>query len=104
MTPGSRTSDLPRRAVSRRSGRAARPGVAQRLVAREPRSPAASGAPREQLQLITLADRGPTVVHAELGVDVLLVGAHGVQGHHKLTGDLGAAEVSAEKAEHVQLP
>ena len=31
------------------------------------------------------------------------MGAHGVQGHHKFTGDFGAIQVSAEKAEHVQL-
>src|SRR5437764_13372295 len=74
-----------------------------RLVAREPPGPEASGAVREQLQLIALADGGPTVAHAELGVDVLLVGAHGVQGHDKFTGDFGTAQVSPEKAEHVQL-
>src|SRR6266581_3148559 len=65
--------------------------------------PEASGALREQLQFVALADGGPAVAHAELGVDVLLVGAHGVQGHDKLTGDLGTAQVSPEKAEHVQL-
>src|SRR5437899_10899839 len=103
MTPGSRTSDIPRRAVSCRSRATVRAGVAQRLVARKPVGPEASRTPREQLQLVTLADGGPTVVHAELGVDVLLVGAHGVQGHDKFTGDFGAVQVSAEKAEHVQL-
>src|SRR2546430_1979858 len=93
MTPGSRGSTSP----------SARAGVAQRTVARKALARAASGASREQLQLVALADGGPRVVHAELGVDVFLVGANGVQGHDKFMGDFGTAQVGGEKAEDVQL-
>ena len=58
---------------------------------------------RQQVELLGPADRRPTVVHAELGVDVLGVRAHGVQRHHELAGDLRTAEVGGEQPEHVEL-
>ena len=48
------------------------------------------------------ADRGPAVVHAELGVDVLSVRPDGVQRHDELASDLRAAQVGSEQPEHVQ--
>ena len=65
------------------------------------REPSAAG--RQQVELLGPADRCPAVVHAELGVDVLGVRAHGVQRHHELAGDVRAVQVGAEQPEHVQL-
>ena len=56
-----------------------------------------------QVELPGPADRRPTVVHAELGVDVLGVGPHGVQRHHELAGDVRAVQVGSEQPEHVEL-
>ena len=59
--------------------------------------------PRQQVELLGPADRSPTVVHTELGVDVLGVSPHGVQGHDELAGDVRAVQVASEQPKHVQL-
>ena len=41
----------------------------------------------EQIEFLSAANRCPTVVHAELGVNVFGVGAEGVQGHDQLAGN-----------------
>ena len=62
-----------------------------------------SRSPRQQVELLGPADRRPPVVDAELGVDVLGVGPHGVERHEQLAGDLRAVQVGAEQPEDVEL-
>ena len=71
-----------------------------RCTAGDPGSTAASAA---EVELLGPADRCPTVVHAELGVDLLRVASHGVQGHHELAGDVRTVQVGSEQPEHVKL-
>jgi hypothetical protein len=47
------------------------------------------------------AYRRPTIVHAELGVDVLGVSPHGVQGNDELASDVRAVEIASEQPKHV---
>ena len=46
-----------------------------------------------QVQFLGPAEGRPTVVHAKLHVNVLRVGPQGVQGHHELASDVGAAQI-----------
>ena len=55
----------------------------------------------EQIELLGPADSCPTVVHPELGVNVIGVRPQGVQGHHELTGNLRATQVGSEQPQHV---
>ena len=55
----------------------------------------------EQIELLSPAHRCLTVVHPELVVNVFGVGTHGVQGHHELAGNVRAAHVGSEQAQHV---
>ena len=57
----------------------------------------------EQIELLSPADGCPAVVHPELGVNVLGVGAQGVQGHHEFAGNVRAAQVGSEQPQHVKL-
>src|SRR6185437_13347133 len=56
-----------------------------------------------QVEFPGAADRGPAVVHTELGVDVLSVSPNGVQRHDELASDFRAAQVRSEQPKHVQL-
>ena len=58
---------------------------------------------RQQLELLRAFDRCPTVVHPELAVEVLGVGAHSVQGDGELAGDLGTVQIGSEQPQHVEL-
>jgi hypothetical protein len=49
------------------------------------------------------AYRRPTIVYAELGIDVLGVSPHGVQGHNELASDVRTVQVASEQPKHVQL-
>ena len=70
-----------------------------------PASPAqALLGPRRQAQFLGPAKGRPTVVHAELHVDVLRVGPQGVEGHHEFASDVGAAQVGPKEPKHVQFP
>ena len=57
----------------------------------------------QQLEFRGSPDRGPTVVHAELGVDVLGVSPHSVERHHKLAGDVRTVQVGSQQSKHVKL-
>src|SRR5688500_13237170 len=57
----------------------------------------------EQLQLLGPVDRCPTVVHAELVVDVFGVGSQRIQRHHQFAGDVWATQVGSEQSQHVKL-
>jgi hypothetical protein len=67
-----------------------------------PSAASATAGPRQQVELGCLSYRRAPAVDPELGVDVLGVGAQGVQGHAELTRDVGAVEVGGEEPEHVQ--
>lgn len=56
-----------------------------------------------EVELLGPADRGPTVVHTELGVDVLGVRAHGVQRHHELAGDIRPIQLGFQQPKNVAL-
>ena len=58
---------------------------------------------RQQVEFRGPADRCPAAGHGELGVDVLGVRPHGVQGHHELAGDGRAVQLGSEQPEHVEL-
>jgi hypothetical protein len=55
-----------------------------------------------QVELLGLADRCPTVVHTELGVDPVGVSPYGAQGDDELASDVRAVQVGSEQPEHVQ--
>ena len=57
----------------------------------------------KQAELVGPSYGRPTVVDAELGEDVVGVGAHGVQGHAHLARDVRPAEVAAQQPQHVEL-
>ncbi len=57
----------------------------------------------QQPQLAPSAHGGATVVDAELGVDVLGVGAQGVERHEQVPGDLGTVEVGGQQPEDLEL-
>jgi hypothetical protein len=49
------------------------------------------------------ADRRPTIVYPELGLDILGVSPYGVQRHHKLPGDIRTVQVGTEQSKYVEL-
>ena len=51
----------------------------------------------QQAQLVAPADRGATVIDAELRVDALRVGTQGVDRHEQVPGDLGTVEVGGKQ-------
>jgi hypothetical protein len=57
----------------------------------------------EQIELFSPMNGRTAVVHPELGVHLIGVRPHGVQGHHERTGNLRAAQVGPELPEHVKL-
>jgi hypothetical protein len=57
----------------------------------------------EQIEFLSPADRCPTVVHPELGVNVFGVGTHGVQGHDEFAGNFRAVQVGSEQPKHFKL-
>ena len=57
----------------------------------------------EQLQFLGPVDRCPTVVHAELVVNVFGVGSQGIQRHHQFASDVRATQVAAEQPQYVKL-
>ena len=56
-----------------------------------------------QVESLGLADRCPTVVHTELGVDPVGVGPYGAQRHGELASDVRSVQVGSKQPEHVQL-
>ena len=56
----------------------------------------------QQIEFFSAADGRPTIVHPQLGVNVLGVGTHGVQRHHEFTGNFRAVQFGSEQPEHFQ--
>ena len=56
-----------------------------------------------QIEFFCAADGSPAIVHSQLGVNFLDVGADGAQRHHAFTGDFRAVQIGSEKLEHFQL-
>src|SRR5690349_12116883 len=63
-----------------------------------------AGPDASEVELMASAYGGSTIVHTELGVDVLCMSAHGRQRHVEMAGDGRAVQVRGQEAEHVSLP
>ena len=59
---------------------------------------------REEAEFFTAPNGGPAIVHAELRVDALRVGADGAQPHDQLVGDTGAIKVRGEQPKDIKFP
>ena len=60
-----------------------------------------SAGARQQVQLLGPPNGRPAIVHPELAVDVFGVGAHGIQRHCELTGDLWTGQFAAKQPQHI---
>src|SRR5208283_4458580 len=63
-------------------------------------APGLSAAGPRQVEFPGPADRGPAIVHTELGVDISGVRPYGAQRHDELASDLRAVQVGSEQPEH----
>src|ERR1700730_2904137 len=56
-----------------------------------------------EVEFLGSADGGPAVVHAELGIDALGVGSHGVERHREFASDVRAAQVGSQQPKNLAL-